>query len=200
MKTEIDNYGIVLLAAGASTRFGSNKLMACYKGRPMYLHTLEKIRTLDTAVKVVVSGTEEVLKDAEAMDMLIVRNSHPENGISTSLRLGLKKCLAYCWQQSIDLQGVLFCVCDQPELKEESIKAILSLAHQKPGKIICAGTGEKKGNPVCFDKVYFSELLQLTGDMGGKQVIRKHPDNLVICQLSERELQDIDTPETIKML
>ena len=50
------------------------------------------------------------------------------------------------------------------------------------------------GNPVFFDRNYYPELMELTGDIGGKRVMNRHLDDVEWFEMSTEELMDIDTP------
>ncbi len=115
-------------------------------------------------------------------------NREPERGISHSLQLGLTECL----RQNPDLRGVLCMVCDQPYLEPGD--------HGKTsggGLFLSRGyrlrrTRGRRGNPVLWDKCYFPELLSLTGDTGGRQMIKRYPENVRLVECGEKELKDVD--------
>ena len=184
-------YGMVFLAAGKSSRYGEvneNKLLAEKDGKPMYRYLLDQMKAYPMCTKVAVSGEAEILEYARNHGWQAEENRNPEKGISRSLQLGL----AVCQREAKKLQGVLFAVCDQPGLRAETIEHMMELAWKNPGKIICAGTNEKLGNPVLLDKLYFTELMDITGDVGGKQVVKRHLDQVILLKTSEAELKDID--------
>ena len=184
-------YGMVFLAAGKSSRYGEvheNKLLAEKDGKPLYRYLLDQMKAYPMCTKVAVSGEGEILEYARNHGWQAEENRNPEKGISRSLQLGL----AVCQREAKKLQGVLFAVCDQPGLRAETIEHMMELAWKNPGKIICAGTNEKLGNPVLLDKLYFPELMDITGDVGGKQVVKRHLDQVILLKTSEAELKDID--------
>lgn len=58
----------------------------------------------------------------------------------------------------------------------------------------CTLLGTKTGNPCIFSRKYYQELMEITGDKGGKQIINRHPDDVVYLEIKDaRELVDIDT-------
>ena len=120
-----------------------------------------------------------------------VVNQQPALGISHSLILGLREAMA----ENPDLKGVLFAVCDQPELKADTISRLLRKAQENPGKIVCAGRNGRPGNPVVWDQRYFKELLGLAGDTGGRQVMKNYPGDIMVLAQAEEELRDIDRKE-----
>lgn len=188
-----DKFAIVILAAGAGTRFGGNKLNALVKNKPLYEHTLEKVRAFGSFPAYVVTGSEEIAQEAEKNGIATVWNREPERGISLSLTLGLKKAI----ENRPGLKGVLFSVCDQPGLGISTMQQIFRTAFQHPGSIVCAGNGEWTGNPVCWDSSFFPELLALTGDEGGRQIMRRHREKVRIVQADPEELKDIDRREDL---
>lgn len=190
-----DGFGIVVLAAGAGTRFGGNKLNALVRNRPLYEHTLERVRAFGAFPAYIVTGSEEIAAAAEKRGITPVWNHEPEKGISRSLRLGLE----HAMNCHPGLKGILFSVCDQPGLETSTIQRIFNTGMLHPGSIVCAGNGRRTGNPVLWDRKYFRELLDLTGDEGGRQVMRRHEDCLRIVQADPEELKDIDRKEDLSI-
>ena len=184
-------YAIILLAAGSSVRYGANKLLEETGGMPMYQHMLKALSTFPALHRIVVSRYPEILEDAERLGMQAVVNQQPALGISHSLILGLREAMA----ENPDLKGVLFAVCDQPELKADTISRLLRKAQENPGKIVCAGRNGRPGNPVVWDQRYFKELLGLAGDTGGRQVMKNYPGDILVLETAEEELRDIDRKE-----
>ena len=198
---------LVMLAAGNSRRFGSNKLLYCVDGKEMYLHTLEQLlltkETLeskrmhaDTNPSDVFHNTyiceitlvtqyEEIARTAEKMGVKVRFNLHPEEGISSSLKIGL--------QANMDADACIFTVSDQPWLTADTIVGLIQ-GVQKSGKGMgCLSAFGKTGNPCVFFKKYYPELLMLEGDTGGKKVLRAHPEDIFFCPVYDsRELEDVD--------
>ena len=182
-----DEFAIVVLAAGAGTRFGGNKLNALVRNKPLYEHTLERVEAFSAFPAYIVTGSEE------QKDIATVWNKEPERGIALSLTLGLKKAL----EDRPGLKGILFTVCDQPGLDTSTMQQIFRTASRHPGSIVCAGSGERTGNPVCWDRTFFPELLTLEGDEGGRQIMRKYREKVKIVQADPEELKDIDRREDL---
>ena len=72
------------------------------------------------------------------------------------------------------------------------MERLLEEGFSYPGAIVCAGHGERRGNPVLWDRSYFPELLELTGDTGGRQVIKRYPERVRLVECGEKELADVD--------
>lgn len=188
-----DHFAIVILAAGSGSRFGGNKLSALVKGKPLFMHTLEKMCVFSAFPVYVVTGSGEIAQAAENRGIKVICNTEPEKGISRSLKLGLERALS----ENRGLKGILFSVCDQPGIEVSTIQEIFRVSALHPGSIVCAGYGEKKGNPVCWDAAFFPELLEVSGDEGGRQIMRKHVEKIRIVQADAEELKDIDRREDL---
>ena len=157
-------------------------------GRPLYEVTLDKLGAFSDCTRVIVTRFPEIARAAGERGVRAVTNREPERGISHSLQLGLQECL----KQNPDLRGVLCMVCDQPYLEPATMERILEEGFSYPGAIVCAGHGERRGNPVLWDRSYFPELLELTGDTGGRQVIKRYPERVRLVECGEKELADVD--------
>ena len=186
-------FAIVILAAGAGSRFGGDKLGALVKNKPLYMHTLERMKGFGSFPAYVVTGSGEIAEQAEKLGIVPVWNREPELGISRSLNLGLARALG----DVPDLEGVLFSVCDQPGMSASTIQQIFNTGARHPGAVVCAGNGSRCGNPVLWDRKYFPELMELSGDRGGRQVMKRHAGSLKIVQADPEELKDIDRREDL---
>lgn len=179
---------IILMAAGVGKRFGSNKLLAPYRGRPMWEYALDVALTAKSVrgtPVILVSGYQTLL---DAPDVIPVRNDCPLLGASHTVRLGVKAA------EQLGAEYAIFMVADQPELKAASLLRLIEA--REPEKIVCLAKDGQAGNPVLFHRAFFPELLALTGDRGGKRVMHRHPDAVSWVEAEDaRELKDIDRPE-----
>lgn len=186
-KTKI---ALILEAAGDSKRFGSNKLMYPMEdGSPMISKILGVVRTLDDAglfyCKVLVTQYYEVA--SMASDFAIARNEHPEYGISHSMQLGI--------EAAGDADAYMFCVCDQPGIKVSTIEKLIRAYENSDAGIVSLAWKGKMCNPKIFSSKYRDELMALSGDVGGRQIIKNHEDDLLLVEAdSESEVRDIDRP------
>ncbi|HIX62836.1 MAG TPA: EF2563 family selenium-dependent molybdenum hydroxylase system protein [Candidatus Mediterraneibacter colneyensis] len=188
-----DKFAIVVLAAGAGTRFGGNKLNAPVRNKPLYEHTLDRVQAFGAFPAFIVTGSEEIAGEAQKRGITPVWNRKPELGIARSLKLGLEETV----KSRSGLKGILFSVCDQPGLDPATMQQIFRVSSLHPGSIVCAGSGGKTGNPVCWDASFFPELLALEGDEGGRQIMKKYRDKVRIVQADPEELKDIDRKEDL---
>lgn len=185
--------GVVLLAAGKSERFGTNKLLAGFRGRPMVCCALEAAISLKAARTAVVSGCGEVSRLAEEPGCEVIVNDAPQLGQSHSIRLGVRAMQ--------DMDAVLLMVCDQPSLTAASLERLVQRFACSEKSIACLRDGTHMGNPALFSRRYFGELLALQGDRGAKGVLRAHEgDLLVVDTVGPDELADADTPDMLAAL
>lgn len=180
--------GCVILAAGNAVRFGKNKLLFPINEKPMIERAFEALPVEELCGVVVVTQYEEIETLAGKHGFSCLRNRCPEAGISRSVRLGTQVLMERC-------DGILYQVSDQPWLKRESVARMLELFREYPERIVSMSSGGKRGNPCVFPKAYFEELCCLSGDRGGRAVIERHREDLLLFEVSEPELADIDTPE-----
>ena len=110
--------------------------------------------------------------------------------MSSSVRLGTEH---ICASGAYD--GILYAVADQPNLKAATVLRLIEAFTAEPGCIWAPEAEGKRGNPVIFPAALFAELIQVTGDRGGCQVIAAHPDLLRTVSVPAEELKDIDTKE-----
>ena len=177
---------IILMAAGIGRRFGSNKLLAPFHGRPLWEYAWERAveAKKELGIQVLmVRGYQPLL---QAPEVIPVCNDLPLLGASHTVRLGVKEA------EKLGMQYAVFMVSDQPMLKTSSLKRLIEA--REPGKIVCLSKDGRAGNPVVFHRDFFPELLALTGDRGGKMVMHRHMDAVKWVEADEMsELTDIDT-------
>lgn len=184
--------GCVIMAAGASRRFGENKLLQSLGGKLLYRRALEAVPPEMFTHVAVVTACQPMAELALAMDFAVIDNHEPEKGVSLTIRLGLESML--------DCDGVLFMTADQPLLTRKGIRAVVETFLQEPDCIAAAAADGVRGNPCLFPKDLFPALLALEGDTGGSRIIRANPDLLRLVELPAKELADADTAEDLQAL
>lgn len=182
--------GCVILAAGSAERFGSNKLLTDISGKPMIDRAFDAIPAEKLSDIIVVTQYDAIAELADQRGFRTIINHHPELGISRSVMLGTTALKDHC-------DGILYQVADQPWLKRESVSRMIDVFRNHPDHIVSMSSSEKRGNPCIFPKAYFNELCALSGDKGGRAVIERHEDHLILFEVSAVELTDVDTPKDI---
>lgn len=100
-------------------------------------------------------------------------------------------------QAAKEADAYAFFVADQPYLRQETAEAFLLKMEEKNQEALevpgCVYSNGHTGNPVWFPGLYREELLALTGDLGGKEVLKRHKDKIFLFRVeAERELWDVD--------
>ena len=188
--------GCVIMASGLARRFGSNKLLANFGGRPLLCRALEVTATPALAARVVVTRSAEVkaLCDAQAVPCLL----HSLPGRNDTVRLGLEALLEQC----PGLAGCIFLPGDQPLLQRETLEALITAFAQtqketeraifRLGARAAHGPDTVVGSPA---------LCTLPEGKGGSVVLKAHPEQVQIVYAQRREeLLDADTPEALEEL
>ncbi len=183
----------VILAAGRSRRFGENKLLAPFKGKPLLRWVVEAALRSRLASLLVVLGHEharvrEALIDLDEEPRLsFVVNECYGRGQSTSVVAGLAAV-------SPASAGAMFFVGDQPLLDSSVIDRLIAAFEASDGGICYPTCDGRRGNPVIFGCRFFAELQRLSGDRGGGVVIETHPEATVPVDFSDpMPFRDIDS-------
>jgi len=181
----------IILAAGASERYGEPKQLTLWKGKPLIRHVVESALASPLSEVIVVIGAVinpllEILKD---LPITIVRNQNWQEGQSTSIQIGLD-------QVNQHSGAALFLLCDQPQIPVNLIDEILRVHTFSLAPIIAPEFEGQRGNPVLFDRVTFSSLRNIKGDKGGRAIFREFSP-LLFPWNDSRILLDIDKPEDL---
>ena len=187
--------GCLVAAAGNSSRFGEDKLRLPVGGQPMGIRTLDVLRWVPFDLRVLVTSADKgyLIDAARDRGFDVVINPAPERGMSSSVRLGTAHIL-----EAGAYDGILYAVADQPDLRSITVERLTKAFSEEPGFIWAPEAEGKRGNPVIFPASLFDELLQVTGDRGGRQVIAAHQELLRTISAASAELRDIDTKEDMQ--
>ena len=186
----------ILLAAGESRRMGQPKLLLPWGNTTI----LEKV--VDTYLKtkiselIVVVGTNQKSLKAILISkpVIIVENPYYQEGMGTSIRKGVEAA-------STQAEGYLIGLGDQPLITSDIINALITVfSIEHPGIALCSYK-KKKGHPVIFARRFRQALCNLSGDRGGRTIIRQHGAEVRYVDIgSEAIFIDIDTPDDYQKL
>lgn len=178
------------MASGLGKRFGGNKLMADFHGSPMICRILDATEGL-FARRVVVTRHADVAQYARSRGTDVILHSLPHR--SDTVRLGLKALG--------NVDGAMFCPCDQPLLRHRTVEALLQSAALCPDAIWRTCSQGQPGAPILFPKWAFDKLLSLPEGKGGGYVAKEYPDRVRYLPVQDgAELMDADTQETLEYL
>lgn len=187
---------MIYLAAGLSSRYGSNKLLEMVDGKPMFRHLLDILTVMKEEEPhryelVVVTAYDEIEESVKGLPVKVVRNNNQELGASHSIKLGLEAC-----GEIGQHDHVMFAVADQPYVQEDELFGFIHMYKRSYKGIGCLSYQGVMGNPVIFQGKFVPELMALTGNVGGKAVVKAHLSEVFQYEAdSELSLQDIDTPQ-----
>jgi molybdenum cofactor cytidylyltransferase len=183
----------VFLAAGQSKRFGADKLLYEFKGRPLVHHSLEaclasRLAKIFVVVPAEAAAFERAVGGApgDQAKITTVRNERPERGMTSSLREGLA---------SLDPEydGAMIVLADMPFVTARLINELIAKFEETNGIVIPECDGELY-HPRVIPRRLFSEFLRLKDDERGWAVIDKFSGDIVRVQIGEKtDYFDIDT-------
>ena len=168
--------GIVILAAGSSSRLGQPKQLLEFQGTTLIRHITQ---TAVNAVKkpvVVMLGAHCSLIHPQLIHLPVhvVYNPDWSLGMTSSLRKGLMAMLTF----SPDTEGVIFAVCDQPYITPDLFLEMIDAGRKSQKPIVACLYNNVWGTPVLFKKEYFKDLLALKDNEKARQLLRKHPESV----------------------
>lgn len=185
----------LILAAGAASRFGSDKLAALFDGRPLLDHVLDALRAVPLDEIVVVTRPERPIPPSA--DLRVVVNPAPEDGLSSSLRLGLA---AVTQIGSPPAEAVLVALGDQPRIDPEVMRQLLAAARTSARPVVMpAYDRDGSRNPVLLLRAAFALVDEASGDRGLGPIVDAHPE--LVHSVSVRGGNpDVDTPADLARL
>jgi molybdenum cofactor cytidylyltransferase len=187
----------LLLAAGQSSRMGSNKLLAEVDGRPMVARVAQRLLSSHARPIIAVLGNDADRVDAALAKLPVerVRNPAFAEGLSSSLKRGLAALPP-------DIDGVIVCLGDMPLVAGRDLDRLIAAFNPLEGRAIVVPIRHgKRGNPVLWAKRFIPEMAELAGDVGAKHLIGDYAELVAEVEMdSDGVLIDIDTPDALAAL
>lgn len=182
----------ILLAAGKSARFGSNKLLyPVIDNTPMILLCAEKLASvLPDSVVVINSELIGLTTQLEQLGLIVVINKQAELGMGSSLSCAVGA------GESVNpgSGGWLIMLADMPYLETQTIQQLVNRL-EKGASIVAPVCNQKRGHPVGFSQTYKNELLALNKDKGAREILKKYHQVLELLPVNDKGvLLDIDQP------
>lgn len=190
--------GIIILAAGASSRFGSPKQNLIYQGKTLLQRAVQTALTCLHCEKViVVLGANEGIIRPNIDDQLVhvIYNSNWQEGMGSSIKIGLTEML----RLAPHITSIILMLCDQPFVDSFLISQLMEKKEVNDCGIIACGYRDVLGAPALFDIKYFPELLSLEGTEGAKKIVEAHADDVFILPFPLGAI-DIDTTADLERL
>ena len=181
----------ILLAAGRGSRFGSDKLLhQLPDGKALAVAAAVNLRAAcERTVAVVRPENDELATLLTAVGCEIVRCADADAGISHSLASGIRA--------TADAHGWIVALADMPFIATSSHQSVSDAL--RAGACLAATRYQGlRGHPVGFSKEWFSQLVAITGDQGGKTILEQHPQKLTLCEVDDAGVtSDIDCAEDL---
>jgi molybdenum cofactor cytidylyltransferase len=183
--------GLVILAAGASTRMGRPKQLLTYRNRSFVRHAVDAAlgSVCDPVVVVVGANAELVRNELEDCCVFLIENRAWESGMGSSVLVGLRKLLSL----NNEVEGVVIMLCDQPFVTSEVIDRLVDTRRRTQKMIVASQYGSTRGVPALFGRELFSDLAALEPAEGARKIITKYPGEVATIEFAEGAI-DIDTP------
>lgn len=177
----------VVLAAGASSRMGSQKLLLPLGGEPLVRRTVREVCAagFDDVLVVVGSHADQVIASLDGLPIRHALNTQYETGMGSSFRTAV--------EHLGEAEAAMFALADHPFVTAQDYRRLLQTYRELRPPIVGVRYDEVTAPPHLFARSLFPELAQLTH--GARPVLERHRDVMVVLQFPRELLQDLDTPE-----
>ncbi|MEL7563620.1 MAG: molybdenum cofactor cytidylyltransferase [Dehalobacterium sp.] len=183
----------LVLAAGYSSRMKRNKMLLPFAGSTVIENTVQKFlqSQVDGVALVVGNEREKIQQVLASYPVRFIENPRFAQGMSSSVQEGIR-----ILKEDAELEGIMIIPGDMPLIKKETINAILTEFNEKSSPIIIPVHHGKRGHPVLFAKSLFPQLMNVSGDVGAREVVRKNYEQCCFLEVDDQGiLIDIDCPE-----
>jgi molybdenum cofactor cytidylyltransferase len=187
--------GIIILAAGSSTRMGEPKQLMMYKNKTFLQHIIGEAKNANLEPVICVTGYESdlITQSISVMDVDIVYNENWTEGMGTGIAAGIKRLLL------TDVNSVILAVSDQPHVSSELFGKMQQLKEKSGKGIIACSYANTLGTPVLFGKHYFNDLTSLSGNEGAKKILQLNMTDVCSVEFEKGSI-DIDTKQDYEKL
>jgi molybdenum cofactor cytidylyltransferase len=191
------NVGAVILAAGSSSRMGSPKQVLQFEGNSLLRRAALAALSAGCSPVVAVTGAHAELcrRELDHLDVREAFNPDWETGMASSIRAGIEGLIS----MEPDLAAVVLLLCDQPHVTSDVILSLVATHHATGRPVIASAYDGSFGVPALFSRKLFSELRQLEGISGAKEIITRHASEAHFLPFPQGEV-DVDTPHDFSCL
>ncbi|WP_421695281.1 NTP transferase domain-containing protein [Aestuariivirga sp.] len=183
----------IVLAAGQSSRMGTNKLLADVGGLPMIRRTVAAMRQAsDETIVVTGRDADEIAAALEGLPVRFVHNALYAEGLSTSLTAGIGSLTP-------DTDAAVIALGDMPLVTPDVVRRLIAAYSPAEHRSICVPVfGQDRGNPVLWGRQHFEALQKLAGDKGARVLFDALADEIIdVAMADDSVLIDADTPEAL---
>ncbi|WP_135805352.1 nucleotidyltransferase family protein [Halorussus marinus] len=184
--------GGVVLAGGTSSRYGDrNKLLATVDGDPIVARAAATLVEAELDPVVVVTGHERDRVRAAVSDVPVetVHNPAYEDGQASSVRTGVAAI-----RERADVDAAVVALGDMPFVDPATVRTLAAAYAAGAGDALAAAYRGERGNPVLFDRRFFDPLTDVTGDVGGREILLEGEASALVAVEDPGVRRDVDEP------
>ncbi len=185
----------LILAAGRSRRMGSPKLLLTLRGQTLLGRVIAAARAsrCDDVLVILGEMADRVGQEAVAAGARTTLNGRYREGMGTSIGAGISALPPEC-------EAAVVLLADQPCLGADTINALIDTYRTTGKPLVASRYGNVVGAPTLIARPLFAEAAALSGDVGARPLIKKHPDLVAEVPLRPDASWDVDTPEDLARL
>jgi molybdenum cofactor cytidylyltransferase len=180
----------ILLAAGMSSRMGSNKLLFELAGESVLRGAARRALAGGLVPLLVVLGheAERTGRELDGLPCQIVINPSYEQGVNSSLKAGVAALPA-------EVQAVMVMLADMPFVSAEMIAGLIARYRSSEAPLVISDYEGVNAPPMLYDRALFGELQTMTGEGCGRQVVKRHRHEAEVLPWPATALADLDVPD-----
>ena len=184
----------LLLAAGRSTRFGADKLLALVDGAPVLSWSAAALAAeVDALFIVVPPDVASRLLVASGVEAVTVEHARRDEGLASSIRAGVAALPTH-------VEAVVIALADQPFVSPGIVRRLRERWSAGGVTAVAPRYREGRGHPVLFGRSAFAALQALEGDEGAKTLLESLGPGLALVDVDEAMPADVDTPYALRAL
>lgn len=185
----------LILAAGRSRRMGSPKLLLTLRGQTLLGRVIGAARAsrCDDVLVILGEMADRVGQEAVVAGIRTILNRRYREGMGTSIAAGISALPPQC-------EAAVVLLADQPCLGPEAINALIDTYRTTGKPLVASRYGNVVGAPTLIARSLFSEAAALSGDVGARPLIKKHPELVAEVPIRPEASWDVDTPEDLARL
>jgi molybdenum cofactor cytidylyltransferase len=187
----------LILAAGGSSRLGRSKQLERWGESTLLGHVVAQVKgyPVDEVWVVLGAGVDEILDTVDLADCGVVDNPEWEEGIASSLRVGLD-----ALSQLSRAESALIVIGDQPDIDPRVVAEVVDTFDRSSSLVVIPKYRYTWGNPVMVGRALWPRLMSLEGDEGAHRLFKAHPEWVEEVWTDQLPPRDVDTESDLREL
>ncbi len=194
----MNNTGMIILAAGESSRLGNIKQLLHFNGRTLLQHVIDEATKAGVQPILVITGANATKISASIDDdskVNILVNENWQEGISSGIVAGVHKMVSL----NESIKKIIIAVCDQPFVTSALFEQLDQMQDKSRKPVVACTYADTVGTPALFTEKYFDQLLDLKGDEGAKKILKNNRQDVATIDFPKGDI-DIDTQKDYEKL